>query len=64
MTPKRTRYTTTMRLDTPLWEGLQRIRTRDGIPVSEQMRRAITAWLEAKGDRSPTPHRTTKGGHR
>ena len=64
MPPKPTRYITTIRLEAPLWEGLQRIRTRDGIAVSEQMRRAITAWLEAKGDRPPTPKRTAKGGTR
>jgi antitoxin component of RelBE/YafQ-DinJ toxin-antitoxin module len=40
------------RIDSELLEGLEAIRTRDGIPVSEQVRRAIQrvvgfeAWQE------------------
>jgi len=30
-------------------EGLQAIRERDGVPISEQVRRAIRMWLEAEG---------------
>jgi hypothetical protein len=37
------------RIDTDLLDGLEAIRTRDGIPVSEQVRRAMAMWLEAKG---------------
>ena len=46
------RTTTTMRIDDELLEGLQRLKERDGVPVSEQVRRAIQAWLELKGVRS------------
>ena len=40
-----------MRLDDELLEGLQAVKDRDGVPVSEQVRRAIEAWLKDKGIR-------------
>ena len=45
---KRTRYT--FFIDAPLLAGLRRIKERDGVPESEQIRRAIRAWLEEKGE--------------
>lgn len=39
----------TFRLERSLLDGLQQVRQRDGIPVTEQVRRAIQAWLESKG---------------
>lgn len=45
------RTTTTMRIDDELLEGLQALKDRDGVPVSEQVRRAIEAWLKEKGIR-------------
>jgi hypothetical protein len=30
-------------------EAMQRLQERDGIPWSEQIRRALRPWLEAKG---------------
>ena len=39
----------TFRLDDELLEGLKAVQERDGIPPSEQARRAIQMWLEAKG---------------
>jgi hypothetical protein len=30
-------------------EGLQFVKERDGVPESEQVRRAVEAWLTAKG---------------
>ena len=47
-------------IDVDLAVGLKAIKARDGIPESEQIRRAIRTWLEAKG------HRLTvqKGGRR
>lgn len=30
-------------------EGLKQIKERDGVLESEQIRRAITAWLQSKG---------------
>jgi ribbon-helix-helix protein len=36
-------------IDAEQREGLRRIKERDGIPESEQIRRAIDEWLEKKG---------------
>jgi hypothetical protein len=36
------------RIDEDLFAGLQAVAERDGIQVSEQVRRAIRAWLETK----------------
>jgi hypothetical protein len=38
----------TFRIEEELLEGLQRVKEREGVPVTEQVRRAITAWLESK----------------
>lgn len=46
MSPKRT---TTMRIDDELLDGLAAVKERDGIPASEQVRRAIQAWLKERG---------------
>ena len=43
------RRITTFRVDEELLAGLRVVQERDGVPVSEQVRRAIRAWLEAKG---------------
>jgi hypothetical protein len=40
---------TNFRLEEELLEALQLIRDRDGIPVSEQVRRAIKEWIDSKG---------------
>jgi len=40
---------TNIRIDQELLEALQEIRQRDGVPVSEQVRRAILMWIESKG---------------
>jgi hypothetical protein len=40
---------TTFRLEPELMEGLQAIRERDGVPIAEQVRRAIRMWLDAEG---------------
>jgi hypothetical protein len=37
------------RLDADLLDGLRRVEERDGILVSEQVRRAVRAWLNEKG---------------
>lgn len=47
MTP--TLKSATFRIDTDILEGLDAIKERDGVPVSEQVRRALRAWLESKG---------------
>jgi hypothetical protein len=46
MTPAR--RVTTVRVDADLLEAMHRLQERDGIPLSEQIRRALRPWLEAK----------------
>jgi Arc/MetJ-type ribon-helix-helix transcriptional regulator len=46
MTPRRM---TTFRIDDELLDGLRTVYDRDGVQVSEQVRRAIRMWLESKG---------------
>ena len=40
---------TNFRLESELIEGLQIVKDRDGISVTEQVRRAVREWLEKKG---------------
>jgi metal-responsive CopG/Arc/MetJ family transcriptional regulator len=47
------RRVTTFRIDEDLLQGLQAVWERDGVQPSEQVRRAIRAWLEAKGAIKP-----------
>ncbi len=49
MTPRR--RTTTVRIDDVLLDAMQALKDRDGVPVSEQVRRAIRAWVTSKGIR-------------
>jgi hypothetical protein len=44
---------TAFRLDPELLEALQTIKRRDGIPVSEQVRRALQTWVSEKGILKP-----------
>jgi hypothetical protein len=46
MTPKRL---ANFRLEDELVEGLQAVKERDGIPLTEQVRRAIRQWLQDRG---------------
>lgn len=43
------RKLTNFRIDPDLAAGLKLVKERDGIPEGEQIRRAVRAWLEAKG---------------
>lgn len=45
-----TKRLTNFRIDDELLAGLEAIRNRDGVSVSEQVRRAIRHWLERKGE--------------
>jgi hypothetical protein len=47
--------TTTFRLPQDTLDALNEIKDRDGIPVSEQMRRAIHTWIETKLGRPLPP---------
>jgi len=40
---------TAFRIDPDILEGLQEVKTRDGVPLSEQVRRALRHWLKSKG---------------
>lgn len=40
---------TTFRLETEITDALKAIRERDGIALSEQMRRALLQWIASKG---------------
>jgi hypothetical protein len=36
-------------VDDDLLEAMRRLQERDGMPLSEQIRRALRPWLESKG---------------
>jgi len=48
MTP-RTRKLYSFWIDPEQAQGLKDVKERDGVPESEQIRRAIDTWLKAKG---------------
>ena len=54
MTP-RTRYN--FFIEDQQREGLRLVKERDGVSESEQIRRAINAWLEARGVRMKAARR-------
>jgi hypothetical protein len=47
---------TAFRIEPDLLRALEEIKIRDGVPISEQVRRALRAWIETKGG-SPTPRK-------
>jgi uncharacterized protein (DUF4415 family) len=49
MNPTPIRKIVTFRLDDDLIEALKVVHNRDGVQPSEQARRALRQWLEAKG---------------
>ena len=59
MTPS-ARKQSNFRIDPDLMEGLHAIKERDGIPLSEQVRRALRAWLAEKGVKPKKPTRPKK----
>lgn len=68
MTPRK-RYS--FWIDDEQAAGLKIIKDRDGVPESEQIRRAITDWLEKKGvkikterPRAVTRKRSSQSGER
>ena len=44
-----------LRLDPDLASLLKALKERDGIPESEQIRRALRLWFESKGMLKPKP---------
>ena len=37
------------RIEPEILEGLQAVKERDGVPASEQVRRALRQWLKSRG---------------
>ena len=52
---------TAFRLDSEIMDGLQFVKERDGVPLSEQVRRALRAWLETRGVDVVKPERKRAG---
>jgi hypothetical protein len=48
---------TSLRLDVNLLDGLRQVKERDGVAITEQIRRASREWLKQKGIKTGT-----KGG--
>jgi hypothetical protein len=46
---ERPKKQTAFRIDPDILRGLQVVKERDGVPLSEQVRRALRAWLEKRG---------------
>jgi hypothetical protein len=49
----------TFRLETELLDAMQGLRERDGVPVSEQVRRGILLWLAQRGVTVKTERKRT-----
>ncbi len=45
----------TFRPDADTFDAMTAVRERDGVPFSEQIRRATRAWLERRGALKPVP---------
>ncbi len=53
------------RIEPEILKGLQTVKERDGVPVSEQVRRALRQWLKSKRVAlRPSAARKRKGGKR
>jgi hypothetical protein len=51
--PRKYTNPSTFRLGEDLAAAMERLQIRDGIPPSEQVRRALAAWLEKRGVLDP-----------
>jgi hypothetical protein len=59
MTPSEKKQTA-FRIEPEILDGLQLLKERDGIPISEQVRRALREWLDRRGVKLKTaPRRAT-----
>ena len=54
-----TRQVVTFRIDPDLQEGMDELKDRDGIPYSEQIRRALREWLVEKAVVKAAPRRVS-----
>jgi hypothetical protein len=48
------------RLEDEIVHGLKFVQERDGIPQTEQVRRALRAWLAERGVLAPPPTKTAR----
>jgi hypothetical protein len=53
MTKRQPLRMTSLRLDVDLLAGLRQVKERDGVAVTEQVRRAVREWLSRKGVKIP-----------
>jgi hypothetical protein len=44
----------TFRPDEQVYAAMEQLRERDGVPFSEQIRRALRSWLTEKGEMVPS----------
>lgn len=51
---------TAFRLPDDMIEALHTVKDRDGIPLAEQVRRALAAWLVERGIEPPAAKKTTR----
>jgi hypothetical protein len=49
----------TFRPDDDVYAAMEALRTQDGVPFSEQIRRALRAWLEEKAVLKPASRRVS-----
>jgi Ribbon-helix-helix domain len=61
MSPK---TSTTYRIDDEILEALRAVKQRDGVPVSEQVRRALLMWLESRDVKTAKPTRAKRIGRK
>ena len=54
MTPK---TASTFRIEDELMAALRDVKARDGVPISEQVRRALAMWIESKNVSVKAPSR-------
>ena len=54
------RVVLSLRLERAVVDVLHDIRMRDGVPVNEQIRRAVLHWLEERGEVPASPKPTRK----
>lgn len=52
---------TAFRLPDDMIEALHTVKQRDGIPLAEQVRRALSAWLVERGIEAPPAKKTARG---
>lgn len=52
---------TAFRLPADLMASIQAIKDRDGIPLAEQVRRALATWVQERGIETPAAKKTARG---